>query len=613
MVCPQCGKRYPPGAELCQNDGSRLSQLAEDPYIGYQIANFQLQKQIGRGGFGLVYLATHNDLGTEVAIKILRKQYTTDEQLVERFKREARVSSQLRHPNVVQISDFGFDQNIGFYYVMEYLNGISLSQVMKEYSRGMNVDRMLPILKQICSALDQAHSQNVVHRDLKPSNILLIEYFGQTDKVKILDFGIAKVLQAEESQGVTATGQIVGSPRFMSPEQARGRHNEVDPRSDIYALGVMIFWMLTGRLPFESKQLARLLFMHIKAPPPTLNSIRSAPHFTPQLEAVVAAALSKDKASRPSTAGDLYSRLEKACLSKPEPQSRPLLDPFAADLDDRTVRIALPEKRPSHSALPASSTVLETPNSFKMVQEGPDTSEDPHTIDANRALFNSHDDDDESNQTTVENINHIHQLLDEREASRAMLSATALSPLPPSSTAPPSSPSWNSLPQPPTTPPFPNAYDDSEEGATRPQAPAAAMALAFQTRPPASQPPRSNASISPSMPSIPALRSSPAAPARRPAPPSPNRKPSPHKRSNSQRFKTILLVSLVLILLGQIVFLGWRWWKRSQTLPDPNPPKRSEQKRSTPHALARRMTPPPQRTNQAGRNEFRENKPPTQC
>ena len=134
-VCPQCGKRYPADAEICEVDGGRLSVLNEDPYIGYQFAHYKIEEQIGRGGFGIVYLAKHIELGHTLAIKILRKQYVTDSQLVERFKREARVCSQINHENVVQVHDFGFDDTLGFYYAMEYLEGQSLTQKMKEYSR----------------------------------------------------------------------------------------------------------------------------------------------------------------------------------------------------------------------------------------------------------------------------------------------------------------------------------------------------------------------------------------------------------------------------------------------------------------------------------------------
>ena len=343
MVCPQCGKRYPEGTTLCEVDGQRLAPLAEDPYVGCQIDKYRLEKRIGRGGFGVVYLAQHLGLSNQVAVKILKKQFVTDEQLVERFRREARVSSQINHENVVQTLDFGYDNDLGFYYIMEYLDGISLTQLMKSYPQGMPSSRMLPILKQICLALDQAHAINVVHRDLKPSNIFLIKKFAQSDIVKVLDFGIAKVIQGEEGKGVTVTGQIVGSPRFMSPEQARGRHTEVDPRSDIYSLGVMVFWMLTGRLPFESKQLARLLYMHVKTPPPTLASVSPSSYFPPQLEQVVASALAKSKNERPPTAGDFYYQLEDACLSGSNYDSQNSMssashnvDPFGQQADETT-------------------------------------------------------------------------------------------------------------------------------------------------------------------------------------------------------------------------------------------------------------------------------------
>lgn len=596
MVCPQCGKRYPPGVEICQADGSTLSPLNEDPYLGYKITNFEIKKRIGRGGFGLVYLAEHVNLGSQVAIKILRKQYITDEQLVERFKREARVSSQLRHPNVVQISDFGYDDTIGFYYVMEYLDGISLSQVMKSYTRGMPLERLLPILQQICSALDMAHGNNVVHRDLKPSNIFLIEMYGKPDVVKILDFGIAKVLQNEEGQGVTATGQIVGSPRFMSPEQARGRHNEVDPRSDIYALGVMVFWMLTGRLPFESKQLARLLFMHIKAPPPTLNSIRSAPHFTPQLEAVIAAALAKEKPSRPSTAGEMYRRLEEAC-NEPATESAPPpdFDPFGTDEDDRTVRVRLPSaSAPPPPATPVvPSAIPDTPSSINMLQKAETDGQNTVNITAGslQPPINLHEGDEED-RTHIDNIDHIHKMLDEREKNAPAL-ATSVSragqaPRPQASAHTSSPPAWSSAP--PNIPTLQDELPTREEPTAPHPAPPSAASFSIPGAQPTvgpnlsgpvsvSKPPPAFHNSAPSMPLpvIPPRSREPSTARRETSQPShpvaaqsgPNTVTPPRKKGAG--WKTFLLVLLVLVLLGEIAFLGWRWWSKQQRAQAPSP------------------------------------------
>lgn len=580
MVCPQCGKRYPADTEVCETDGSRLSSLTEDSYIGYPIANFRLKERIGRGGFGLVYLAEHVELGNEVAIKILRKQYTTDDQLVERFKREARVSSQIRHPNVVQISDFGFDPTIGFYYIMEYLDGVSLADVMKEYTRGMPVERMLPILRQICAALDVAHSHNVVHRDLKPSNIFLLTMYGQSDFVKILDFGIAKVLQGEEGQGVTATGQIVGSPRFMSPEQARGRHNEVDQRSDIYAMGVMIFWMLTGRLPFESKQLARLLFMHIKTPPPTLNSVRSAPHFTPQMEALVASALAKEKESRPASAGALYRLFEQACQSIPVAPS--FIDPFGTDPEDQTVRVTHPARPTRNMIDMMPSAVPDTPSGKDALHEV--TSELYDVDTATRSLEQPPPDDDEEERTHIDNINHVHKLLDEREANPALAIAVPQAAL--TAVSPHGTHGLSGTP----------AMNGMRPMSAGMRSEAASLSDSFPSspRPPSrdfSASAHMDATVLPSMPNTAAKNFAPTTlqngtsfPVSLPSSPR-NLSPIPPaprhaiQRAPTNRWKTVLLIILTMVLLGEILFLGWRWWQRQQ--PTPEPVRRSERQPTT--------------------------------
>lgn len=380
LTCPRCGRRYAPGVQVCTVDGSRLLQVRADPYLGKVVGHYRLAERIGKGGFGVVFRAEHMELGVPFAVKVLRRAYGEDTTLVERFKREARVTMLLRHENVVNTSDFGKDEEAGFYYVMEYLEGVSLTGLMADHRYGLVPDRVIHIVEQICSALDRAHSINIVHRDLKPSNVFLISRSGDRDFVKVLDFGIAKiVLPPDVEGGFTATGQIVGSPKYMSPEQAKGVHSEIDARSDIYSLGVMVYWMLTGRPPFESKQLARILYMQVKDPPPRLADKRPEVSFPQALEDVLASALAKPKDKRPSSAGEFCERLRQALAgwSPVYPSSERQILEESGSLESFVVG------GPAYQQTDDSqdATRLDSPGSFEPGIEGPEE-EDATRVDA---------------------------------------------------------------------------------------------------------------------------------------------------------------------------------------------------------------------------------------
>ena len=237
----------------------------EEKYIGTVINDrYKILKLVGSGGMGSVYLAEHEILRKKVAIKILHYEQSKRKETVERFKREAIAASNIGQDNIVDVTDFGYTEEGNAYFVMEYVEGRSLADVMKE-QRVLPLEFAVSVAAQIAVALYSAHGKGIIHRDLKPENILLTNKDGNYPFVKIVDFGISKILQAdakpdERLRTLTKSGAIFGTPEYMSPEQAAGE--SVEPASDIYALGVIMYEMLTGRLPFFDDNYMKILHKH---------------------------------------------------------------------------------------------------------------------------------------------------------------------------------------------------------------------------------------------------------------------------------------------------------------------------------------------------------------
>jgi serine/threonine protein kinase len=228
-----------------------------DPIIGTTFGSFKISKVIGRGGMGTVYLGEHSIIGSRVAIKVLQEKLASDESLVSRFYAEARAVNMIGHENIVNIFDMNLMPPNRYYLVMEYLEGKPLNWILTEPAP---TEIAVPILMQVCDALQAAHDAGIVHRDLKPENIFLIRRNKAENFVKVLDFGLAKLLDDSREQQHTAAGLIVGTPEFMSPEQANSV--PVDGRSDIYSLGCIAWLLATGRLPFPQRGLTDLLIAH---------------------------------------------------------------------------------------------------------------------------------------------------------------------------------------------------------------------------------------------------------------------------------------------------------------------------------------------------------------
>jgi serine/threonine-protein kinase len=278
---------------------------AVDPNIGRDILDgqFQILQKIGSGGMGAVYKAAQPAMNRMVAVKILHPKLTNRKDLVSRFRREARAMSHLEHPNTVKVFVYGELDDGALYIVMEYLEGKNLNQVVRKEGP-LPVERAAPILIQVCGALQEAHLQGIIHRDLKPENIFLSTNGGLRDYPKVLDFGLAKVTERELRPGsvmLTQEGMVFGTPEFMSPEQAQGK--TLDARSDIYSLAVILYEVLTGKLPFDAKTPMEYIQAHVTKQPIPLDERIPGKKFPQGLGAVIARALEKAPEKRyPSAA-----------------------------------------------------------------------------------------------------------------------------------------------------------------------------------------------------------------------------------------------------------------------------------------------------------------------
>ncbi len=321
-VCPRCGGAYPVEEGFCPMDGTRLETLhATDTsappgsaphheFLGRVLdRRYRLDEVIGEGAMGVVFRATHTLIGRRFAVKVLRREHLDVEQAASRFLLEARSASSVKHPNVVDISDFGELPEGGAFYVMELLEGRSLARVIDTGGPMSPADAGL-IGLQIANGLAAAHAMGVVHRDLKPDNVFVCTpRRGMAHAlVKLLDFGIARV----GPRRITVVGAVLGTPEYMSPEMACGR--DVDHRADLYALGVILFEMLTATVPFRDKELSRTLEMHVRAPRPSLVSRRPELASIPHVAELVTALMAVDTDARPATA-DVAARMLAAALA----------------------------------------------------------------------------------------------------------------------------------------------------------------------------------------------------------------------------------------------------------------------------------------------------------
>jgi eukaryotic-like serine/threonine-protein kinase len=281
---------------------SRLRrQVAEARHLG----QYRLRRRLGTGGMGEVYLAEHQLLKRPCAVKLIQSGEAADPRAQERFEREVRLTATLSHPNTVEIYDYGRAEDGTYYYVMEYLPGLSLAELIERYGP-LPPERAVYLLRQVCGALREAHAAGLIHRDLKPSNIFAARRGGMDDVAKLLDFGLVRPAAPGHAAQLSAEGQIIGTPLYMSPEQATGAR-ELDERSDIYSLGAVAYYLLTGRPPFPGEDGMAVLIAHARDPVTPLSQVR--PGIPDDLEQVILRCLAKDATERFPDAGNLERAL----------------------------------------------------------------------------------------------------------------------------------------------------------------------------------------------------------------------------------------------------------------------------------------------------------------
>jgi len=293
-----------------------------DPYVGKEIlaGQFKVLERIGAGGMGSVYKAHQPSMDRLVAVKILHSKFTSRKDLASRFRREARAMSHLTHPNTAKVYLFGQLEDNACYIVMEHLEGRNLGQLVRQ-DGAMPPSRAIAVLIQACGALEEAHQKGIIHRDLKPENIFLCKQGGIEDYVKVLDFGLAKVTEREIAPGsliLTQEGMVFGTPEFMSPEQAQGK--ALDPRSDVYSLAVILYELVTTKLPFEARSPMEFITLHVQATPIPVSE--RAPHlsFPPGVDEVILKAMAKNPDDRYQSAAEFAAALGSLVADDPAVQ-----------------------------------------------------------------------------------------------------------------------------------------------------------------------------------------------------------------------------------------------------------------------------------------------------
>jgi eukaryotic-like serine/threonine-protein kinase len=337
-----------------------------DEVIGTTAGNYRILSKISDGGMGSVYRAEHVLIGRPVAIKVLLPEFTANREIVNRFFNEAKATTAIRHPGIIEVFDFGYLDNNRAYIVMELLEGMTLARRAKMIG-AMNEGEAAGLLRSVCNALAAAHDKGIVHRDLKPDNIFLIpDLETGGERPKLLDFGIAKLTDFGSANAATKTGAVMGTPTYMSPEQCRGS-SDVDHRADLYSIGCIYYQLLTGRPPFATQSAGEVIGMHLYVQPDPPSHHHAG--ISPDSEALVMQLLAKDPAHRPQSARDLATQLQMLAhahgwisASSP-PAMRSGADSFGYMPQPTPQYTPAPPNQPTTLSGAASQSVVKAPKS----------------------------------------------------------------------------------------------------------------------------------------------------------------------------------------------------------------------------------------------------------
>jgi serine/threonine-protein kinase len=394
--CTQCGEAQPNDARFCPRCGNAIAagSASDDPLIGKVVAErYLLVEKIGQGGSGTIYRAEHTTLRKKVAVKILHAQLSQDDTALERFRREATTVSELDNDHILQVLDFGRAEDKRLFFAMEYLDGETLSKVV-EREKQLAIPRVIDVITQTAEALMEAHGLGYIHRDLRPRNVYLITRRGRPDFVKLLDFGLAKLVLPDAEVKQTAMGMTFGDPRYMSPEQAKG--DTLDRRADIYSLGAIAFEMLTGAPPFSGSGTFEVLQQALDAPVPKVRDLRAdCPEW---LDLVAQRALAKKPDDRFSTVVKLLECLREQKAppplepAAPKPAAATKAEPAKPEPAPAKVEAAKPEPAPAAAAAKADSgnklAAASIAKSIASTPQGPSPKE-TQALGTTRAPFSS--------------------------------------------------------------------------------------------------------------------------------------------------------------------------------------------------------------------------------